>query len=118
MEYCMNINEMLQVIEALANGRDLESGELVAYDSQLGHPKAIQALFGCLQLLRRHARRPPNAGKPWRVEDEAMLAAGHATGRPVAEMARAVGRTPGSVKARLVHLGLLDEATVNLRFAP
>ena len=46
-----------------------------------------------------------NAGRPWSVAEEALLAQAHDAGMTIAELARAHERTTGAITARLVRLG-------------
>ncbi len=104
----MQMTEVIEVVEELAMGRDPDTGELLPADTEFAQPRAIRALFLALDVLRARARRGARAGQPWSVEDEARLAASHASGKSPKECARLLERTPGAVKARLVKLGLLD----------
>ena len=106
----MHLTEVIEVMEELAMGRDPDTGELLEADSSLLQPRAIRALFVALDVLRVRARRGARAGQPWTVEEEARLAAAHAAGKSVKECARVVQRSAAAVTARLVKLGLVDEA--------
>lgn len=55
-------------------------------------------------------------GKPWTADEEARLAAAHEGGATPAELAELFQRSKGAVNARLVRLGLLEEATAGLRY--
>lgn len=102
----MEFKEMIELLEALTEGADPSE------------PRAREALQEAIGIVKERARRPRNSGSKWRVEDEARLAAGHASGKEVPELAHLLGRTPMSVRARLVRLGLLDrEEAGNLRYA-
>ncbi len=113
----MEIKDIIEVIEQLADGLEPGTGEALPADGPMQEVTAARALHGALHILREQARKPPNAGRPWKVEDEARLAAGHAAGKEPAELARVVGRSKGSVLARLVKLGLVDaSAATGLRY--
>ncbi len=58
----------------------------------------------------------PNRGRAWSADDEARCAAAWTAGDDPREIGLAVGRTRAAVLARLVRLGLLDEAAAGLRF--
>ena len=114
----MEITEIMEVLECLAQGNDPETGEVLAEMAPACEPRAIRALFGALQLLRTQPKRRGNSGKAWQVEDEARLAAGHAAGKSTAELGKDLQRSRGAVTARLVRLGLVDESEVGpLRYA-
>ncbi len=61
-------------------------------------------------------RGPARRGKAWTYDEEAQLREGFTRGEPPAALATALGRTSGSVRARLVRLGLLDETEAGLRY--
>lgn len=115
----MDPKELVEVLTELAHGRDPDTGEDLATADDLAttedmvQPRAIRALFAALALAEERARKPTNFGRPWQVEDEARLAAGHAAGQSPAELAAVVGRSKNSVSARLVKLGLLDASEVS-----
>lgn len=63
--------QALRIIEALANGADPTTGELLPESSPYNSPQVIRALFQALQALerlnergRRQRTLPPYAGKP------------------------------------------------------
>jgi DNA-directed RNA polymerase specialized sigma24 family protein len=64
-------------------------------------------------------RAYPNAYLPWTPEQEEVLAARHAEGATVAELAEELGRQPGGIEARLEKLELIeaDESTTRRRRA-
>ena len=59
---------------------------------------------------------PTNRGKPWTADEEARAHAAWAAGDDAADIGRALGRSRGAVMARLVRLGLVDEAEAGLRY--
>ncbi len=59
---------------------------------------------------------PQNRGKAWTSGDEAHIAEAFHAGTHPREIALAVGRTHGSVIARLVRLGHLSEEDAGLRY--
>ncbi len=113
----MDIHEAIAVVQKLAGGTDPDRGDRPTGADDLEQPDTIRALHLALEVMRERARRPTNSGRPWTVEHEARIAAGHAEGRTAAELARTVGRTSMAVQARLVRLGLLDaDDAGSLRF--
>mgnify|MGYP000430161030 CR=1 FL=1 len=100
----MKWQEVIERLEAMLGDEGLAPGD-------------VTALKLALEAVQLRARRPANSGKPWSVEDEARIAAGHAAGQTPAELAAVVGRSKASVTARLVRLGLLDaSAAAALRY--
>lgn len=53
--------------------------------------------------------RPINSGKPWTDDDDASLSEAFRSESNLAGLAVRFGRSRGSVKARLVRLGLLPD---------
>lgn len=108
--------QALRIIEALANGADPITGELLPDSSPYNHPKVVRALFQALKALerlnegeRRQRTLPPNAGKPWTEEEDRLLSEEFDGGTPLKDLALKHGRTEGSIAARLVKLGKVSE---------
>jgi hypothetical protein len=108
----MNEVQALQIVQALANGVDPESGEMYPSDSPYQKPDTVRALFFASKALerateweQRRKRLPVNAGKPWSDEEDTRLAAGFDAGRPTNELAREHQRTLASIQARLIKMG-------------
>jgi len=59
---------------------------------------------------------PANRGRAWLPEEEERLRAAWTAGDDATEIARAIGRSRGAVMARLVRMGLVDEAEAGLRY--
>jgi ATP-dependent exoDNAse (exonuclease V) alpha subunit len=51
----------------------------------------------------------PNLGKPWSKEDDALLRELFAEDAPHAEIGKHFGRKPSAIRARLGHLGLIED---------
>lgn len=91
----MQLQEVIERLSALADDTSISEEDKLALQEGL-------------KVVRIHANRPSNSGKPWTVEEEARLAAGHAAGQSPRELAAMTRRSRGAVKARLVKLGLID----------
>ncbi|MDP2311733.1 MAG: hypothetical protein Q8P41_02420 [Pseudomonadota bacterium] len=59
---------------------------------------------------------PARRGQAWSEDEETQLREGFARGDEPAAIATTLGRTSGSVRARLVRMGLLDEVAAGLRY--
>jgi hypothetical protein len=59
-----------------------------------------------LELLRQ---KHPNAYRPWSGEEDERLKELFLSGSPQKELAKEFGRQPGSIRARLVKLGLIED---------
>ncbi len=75
-----------------------------------------RSAFGLLRPGSDPAK--PAAGQPWTPEEEQRLKDAFTAQTPLKAIAAAHGRTPGSITARLLRLGLLDPATTRAPFAP
>ncbi len=62
------------------------------------------------------AREESRRGKVWTAEEEERVRAGWTAGDDAAEIGRELKRSRAAVTARLVLLGLMDEAEANLRW--
>lgn len=122
-------NEAKLILEALAHGRDPETGHALSAQDILEDPEVIRALFIATKVLddlskimndekadndlsskRKHEKkRPHNAGKPWSNEEDNELISSLKEGTPVKDIAAKHGRTVVAISARLVRLGLIDD---------
>lgn len=60
------------------------------------------------RALRRPSAAPGKAGKPWTEAEDTTLAQRHQAGEDVAALMETFQRSRGSIRARLVRLGLVD----------
>lgn len=77
--------------------------------------RELEALERRIAAPRRRPN-PARRGKPWTSVEEAVLRDGFAAGDEIPVLAKQVDRSTGAVRARLVKLGLLDEAAAGLRY--
>ncbi|MEY4747704.1 MAG: hypothetical protein RLZZ416_753 [Candidatus Parcubacteria bacterium] len=54
-------------------------------------------------------KKYPNVGRPWSKADDAALAEMFAEKKPNKDIAKHFGRKPGAIRARLGHLGLIED---------
>ncbi len=108
--------EAKNIIDALANGIDPETGEVLLAQSTFNHPQVIRALFVAVAALDRSLKRaerskalPENAGRSWSENEDKELLALFDSGTPAKEIAQKHGRTLGSIASRLVRLGRIKE---------
>ncbi|EON90475.1 hypothetical protein [Plesiomonas shigelloides] len=122
----------LKTIEALANGINPITGELLPSESPYNHPDVIRALFTTLDLVKNQAKPekkapklkktpeqkqaenienglPKNAGLPWTDEQRAYLAQQFSTGEEIKVLAEIHGRTKAAITAELKKQGLIEE---------
>ncbi|EGU29188.1 hypothetical protein VIBRN418_07975 [Vibrio sp. N418] len=112
----MDMNKALEVISALSDGVNPETGEELSNESCFNQPQVIRALLiakqsieKSIQLEKRKSELPENAGKPWQVEEDAELSQGFDSGMSVDELSLSHKRTKGSIASRLVRLGKINE---------
>jgi hypothetical protein len=111
----MDETKAFTIVAALANGVNPLTGEVFAADSPYQAPDVIRALYSAVRALEAASRRRTrvqstasgNAGKPWSDEEDRQLLSGFDSGRTLAELAQAHGRTRGGIQARLVRHGRL-----------
>lgn len=58
--------------------------------------------------LSKIREKHPNAYRPWSEEDDTNLTTRFEDGESIKEMCKAFGRQPGSIRARLIKLGLIE----------
>lgn len=108
--------EAKTIIEALANGIDPETGEILPEQSTFNRPHVIRALFVAVKVLDTAAKRaerskalPDNAGRSWSEKEDQELLALFDSNVPLKDIAQRHGRTPGAIASRLVRLGRIKE---------
>ena len=109
--------EAQTIIDALANGVDPQTGEVLPSDGALGHAQVVRALFVASKALsqsahraRLEATRPGKAGKSWSQDEDAQLLQAFDGGRELRALASQHERSAGGIRSRLVHLGRLQES--------
>ncbi len=87
-------------------------------DEELEYQRFAEEMDRRMEEPRERRRRPSPArrGKPWTSVEEELLRDGFTAGEEMSVMAKQVDRSSGAVRARLVKLGLLDEAAAGLRY--
>lgn len=108
--------EAKRIIDALANGIDPESGEILPAESTINAPQVIRALFVAVAALDRAVKReerneslPDNAGRAWSEEEDKELLVTFDAGTPIKDIAAKHGRTLGAIASRLVRLGRIKD---------
>jgi hypothetical protein len=102
-----------EILEALANGVDPFTGEIIEQDSPFNNPIAIRALFFALNKLKQGEpikaitkETPVNAGNSWSNEEIEALVKEFKNGISAKQIAGMHGRTVGAINSRLMQLGL------------
>lgn len=118
----MDETRAIAIVSALADGVNPATGEIFPADSPYQSADIVRALYAARRALearstarvRNHSA--PNAGKPWAPEQDQALLEAFDQGRPLQEIAEALGRTPAGVEVRLVKHGRI--APINGSGAP
>lgn len=104
------------IIEALANGIDPETGEIISAQSTFNNPSVIRSLFVAVKALDSEHKRferakglPDNAGRPWAENEDQELLALFDSNASIKDMAEKHARTQGAIASRLVRLGRIKE---------
>lgn len=111
----MDIIKAKEIVSALAEGIDPVTGEILPYDHICNNADVVRALYTLLQLESSNSNRNENkktyenSGKKWSEEDDELLTELFNRGVKNSDLQKHFGRSYGSIKARLVRLGLIDE---------
>jgi hypothetical protein len=113
----MDRQQVIAVLESLANGIDPASGAPIPLDA-FHSADTVRALFTASSLLK--TVRIPNtkltaAGAPWTKEEDEQLCREFEAGMTVAQIGLKHGRSSGAITSRLAKLGKIDPATVTSR---
>lgn len=91
----MDVIKALEIISALSEGVNPETGEELSHESSFNQPQVIRALFVAKQSLeasissqKRKSDLPENAGKPWRPDEDEMLANNFDSGLRIDELSK------------------------------
>ena len=113
----MNHQEVTQVLESLAYGKDPESGSGATVET-FQSARTIRALFTAVALIRSEAaaRRTrsregaslTSAGTLWSKHEDARLCQEHEQGMTTAQIALQHGRSSSAITTRLVKLGRIE----------
>ncbi|ADE13513.1 conserved hypothetical protein [Nitrosococcus halophilus Nc 4] len=125
----MELDEAREILNALANGVDPVTGEVLPETSPYNEPKVIRALFTVLNSLKGKrqpkktleekqqeniaAGRPRNAGLPWTDDLKGELAEKFQSGVALDELARYFERTRGAILSELAKQGFIEQAEVD-----
>lgn len=108
----MEVQDALQILRALANGTDPETGAKLEDGSTCRRPRTVIALNRAVNALaqegEREKRRPANAFRKWTRDEDAQVCEEIRQGMDFREIAKAHNRTIASILARLVKLGKIS----------
>jgi hypothetical protein len=106
----MNPRHAARIIRDLARGTDPYTGQPLTGDGPLSSPDVIRAFHAAAEALQNIPPREKlpelaQAGKKWDAAEDEILARRFDAGEAIAAIARAHGRTRGSINSRLIRLG-------------
>ena len=125
----MDTHKHIEVLEALANGIDPITGEILPNQSPYNHPEIIRSIFQVVDHLKNPLRKakkpkktleekraenlekglPRNAGISWNDQERQELKNSFASQCSIGEIALKHERTTGAIRSELKKLGLLEE---------
>lgn len=112
----MDDNKALNIVSALANGVNPQTGEMFEVDSPYQAANVIRALYVAVRALElsnrsklrgNRSRLPTNAGKPWAEQEDRDLLEKFDAGLSLAQLAQTHDRTVAGIQARLERHGRL-----------
>ena len=108
------VGDAAVVLQALVDGYDPTTGEVLPDDGIASEPRVLRALVTALGIIEadrmREGRRrslPARAGQPWAAKEDELLARAYGSGSTKTELAKDHERTPGAIASRLVRLGIV-----------
>ena len=120
----MDRQEVITVLESLANGIDPGTGARIPHDA-FHSANTVRALFAASSMLkteppaatstRKGTTKLTSAGAPWSAEEDARLCHEFDSGMTISQIALQHGRSSGAITSRLVKVGRIDPATVKSR---
>ena len=101
-----------EILQRLADGLDVTTGEPLPKDSQFNQPDAIRALFTAILALEGALQKdgPAKAGGKWTDDEDKQLVEAFDAGSLIKDLAVSHQRTTGAIRSRLVKLGRIDLA--------
>jgi len=114
----MNVNhsEAIRLLEALLQGVDPFTGEILDADIRLFHPQVIRSLYHAIQLIQDESKSKPNKkntnlpinnGNKWNEDLKLQLKSLFMDKDEIQEIASILGRTEGSITGQLSKMGIL-----------
>jgi hypothetical protein len=106
----MDLADAVQIVTALADGRDPLTGLPLSADHLCQNPQVVRALCVVVERLKGFGQRPAdgdleNAGKPWTQAEKEELVRAFEAGATIGQLARKHGRTRQAIQGRLFLLG-------------
>lgn len=110
----MDIERARELIVGLADGVDPLTGEVLPDDHLCNKAEIVRALHALLAYQQSNSKSsknpPPNSGNPWTDTEIDELSTEFDSGMKLSTIARAHGRSRGSIEARLSKLGKIERS--------
>ncbi|NTS77493.1 hypothetical protein HR060_11530 [Catenovulum sp. SM1970] len=121
----MNQENVISILEGLANGLNPVTGEILPSNSPYNEPEVIRALFQAINLIPK-ARKPKktiqqkqqeniekglpqNYGLPWEEADVQKVVSMYQSEISIPNIANEFSRKPGSIVSLLKRHGVITE---------
>ena len=110
----MEIQRAKELLYILADGINPLTGEVLPGSDSCNQADIVRALHAVLMALdkqpqKKQQNQPENAGKTWSSDEDAQMLYEYRHGTKTSELAKIHKRTKGSIVARLVKLGEINE---------
>lgn len=114
----MGIERAKEILEALSDGMDPITGEVLPVSDSCNKVDVVRALHTVLKYLdqpqeRTKRSQPANTGKPWLKDDEEILCRMFDTGCTPKEICNHFQRSKGAIAARL---GVWEKSMIGENF--
>ncbi len=107
----MDIIRAKEIVSTLAQGIDPFTGEMLPEDHICNNVEVVRAFFTLInsENIVDKTKKYENSGKKWSEEDDKLLKELFENGVKKSELQKQFMRSSGSITARLVKLGLIEE---------
>ena len=110
----MDIERAKELLTALSDGVNPITGEVLPEDDSCNQVEVVRAfniILRCLddEIKKSCKKLPENSGKPWTAQNDEDLCRMFDEGIPCKAICDQMGRTKGSIAARLVRLGKIAQ---------
>ena len=103
----MDISYAKRLLETLADGVNLLTGEILAQNDSCNQVEIVRAIYALLAAVPDEKTKSvcENAGKPWTTEDDDLLCRMFDEGKTRKEICEYFKRSSGAIASRLMRLG-------------